>query len=492
MIDIIIDFFLNVYDSIGIQGLGFGALGAGFLLFLYFYLRRRLNYFNRAQNYFEEGDFRKALSFLLVELDKNPSNKRALLMRADIKVKLGEYADAESDYYRLIYLKRSGDGIDTFEIKKRLLQPLYKRDKLLDMFKLSREILNTERHSAEALYYLALLYLGQLYYKEASKILAHLISIRPVMQQALFAYGVTLAQLNEFDKSLLYIKKAFDLDKSPLYELVLATIYYLMENYAGSRAILKAMKIDDKVLDKKMQYFFSLRLNAFCNINLGLYDEAEEIFKLFYNEFTNRKQGKDLKERDINIYDEFGKKKRSLSKKSGKGIGNDSSTVNEYFKLKEVAIEEGQLGSVSYEGFTFSSRFIDIEGLTQETRAALDLGFSMLKAKHLNEASSFFQEIKTSHPEVIGFKKIIDLINQKQKSTSHSVNNGYWIPPERESTERIIAAKKRRYELWEYLEVWEREAIRPYSLLLITGFISRRQLSPLLLFNLRRNFKLDF
>ena len=208
MVDIVLDFFIRVYKAVGIQGFG---IGLGFLIaavWLSIYFQRQHNPFARAKRFFEAGHLKRAYSFLLIELDRNPSNKIALYMKADILLKREEYEQAERDYYRLIDLKRPGDGIDPFEIKLKLLCPLYQQNKLLELYKISKDILNTEKNNAEALYYFALLYLGQLYYKEAAKILDRLISIRPNMHEAHFAHSVACIQMKKYDESLISIKRA--------------------------------------------------------------------------------------------------------------------------------------------------------------------------------------------------------------------------------------------------------------------------------------------
>ncbi|HUT66552.1 MAG TPA: tetratricopeptide repeat protein, partial [Spirochaetota bacterium] len=154
MVDIIIDFFIKVYSSVGLQGFGIGLVLVVGSVWISLFLRKKLNPFRRATSLYEAGHLKRAFSLLLLELEKNPRNKQALLMRAEIHIQQEEYSDAERWYYRLIGLKKPGDGIDTFDIKQRLLKPLYHEQKLLDLLNLSKEILHTEKNSPPALYYL--------------------------------------------------------------------------------------------------------------------------------------------------------------------------------------------------------------------------------------------------------------------------------------------------------------------------------------------------
>ena len=222
----LIDFFLRMYDTIGIAGVFIGGIFGFLVVSLYFFLNKKLNIFRRAQKYYNKGNLHKALYLLSVVLQKKHSNKKALLMKADIECKLEDYANAEKDYYRLIDLKQPGDGIDVYMVRKRLLKPIYKQDKIYVAFNLAKEILYLEKNNPEALYYLGLIYLSQLYYKEASEIQARLILNRPQMHQVLFAHAVTLAQLNQFESSLVYIKQALVVNKTPLNKISYSCIQY--------------------------------------------------------------------------------------------------------------------------------------------------------------------------------------------------------------------------------------------------------------------------
>jgi len=289
MLDIIIDFFIKVYNAVGLQGLGIGLVLVAGSVWVSFFLRKKFNLFRRAKSLYEAGHLKRAFSLLLLELEKNPRNNHALLMRAEIHVQRGEYRDAENWYYRLIGLKKPGDGIDIFDIKQRLLKPLYREQKLLDLLNLSKEILHTEKNNPPALYYLGLLYMGQLYYREAKTILDRLISVRPMMHEALFAHAVVLLQLNNVEKAVNSLKRAIELHRETHYDLALSYAYYLSGNYEESKNILTAFGPRVDRFDTERQYLFSLRLLAFCNINLGIREDAVEIFGELYEIIGERK-----------------------------------------------------------------------------------------------------------------------------------------------------------------------------------------------------------
>ena len=162
-----------------------------------------------------------------------------------------------------------------------------------------------------------------------------------------------------------------------------------------------------------------------------------------------------------------------------------SNLVDEYYKLKEFAIAEGYEIGMRRESIASSSRFLDLEGITSKTRAALDLGFALIRAKKLQEALSFFNELRKTNPEVIGLNKITELI--KKKAGDESIKDERVL----EKKEKKVS-KKKSYELGEYLALWEKEGIRPYSLVMAAGFSTKKQLSPLLLFSRGGRFSLDF
>ena len=84
MADIIIDFFINIYSAVGLQGLGIGLVLVIAFIWISFFLRKKLNPYRRAKRLYEAGHLKRAFALLLLELEKNPRNKQALLMRADI------------------------------------------------------------------------------------------------------------------------------------------------------------------------------------------------------------------------------------------------------------------------------------------------------------------------------------------------------------------------------------------------------------------------
>ncbi len=524
----LIDLFTRLYNSIGAAGVLSGIIAGFFLLSVYFSLRRKFNIFKRAERNYNRGKRHRALVLLSTLLEKKTSDKQALLMKADIERDQGDYASAEKDYYRLIDFKKSGDGIDVFEMKGRLLLPLYRQDKLLETLNLSGELLSIEKGNAEALYYLGLIFISQLYYKDAVKILERLIYNRPLMHQALFAGAVTLVQLKDFEKSLLYIKRALALDSNSFYKLIYAGIQYLMENYTRAKDTVKGIPVKEKALDTVKQFIFSLRLNAFCSSMLGLFDEAIAGFKTIHELSIKSKKNVEPGTNAGMVYDEFGKKNagwpsdkgaspiigqqsdkevspiigQQSDKEASPIIGQQSdkgaspatgdSPLHTYFRLKEVAIDEGEIAAARSEGLTSSKQFLDLMGLSAQTRAALDVGLCLVKSGRFSEAHSFLKEIKTQHPEVLGMHKVLGLIEEQEKNVSGKKKGDTDYPAIRRSTEKIIKEKRGRYELWEYIREWEKNSIRPYHLLILSDITSKKQLSPILLLKVKDNFKLDF
>jgi tetratricopeptide (TPR) repeat protein len=488
MVDIIMDFFIKVYNAVGLQGLGVALVVVIAAVWISLFLRRKLNPFRRAKQQYETGNLKKAFSFLLVELEKNPQSKQALLMKADILLELGEYREAESWYYRLIDLKRPGDGIDIFEIQKRLLKPLYHQQKLLDLFNLARELLRMEKNCPSALYYLGLLYMGQLYYREAKKILDRLISVRPRMHEALFAHAVALNQLNELEGALVSLKQAVKVHEEILYNLVLAFTYYNIGNYTESGNILKAINLRFNTFGEEGQYLFALRLSAFCDMKLGRWEEAVDQFRELYDIIGERKGGlthQKLSPEDITLYSEFGRKREIAARAGADQKCMDNSIASEYYKLKEFLIEERKDSSVPRESLASSSRFLDIEGLNSKTWAALDLGLAMVSGNMLDTAIEFFEKLKNTYPELVGLKRLIGLI----RNTKKEENGKSQVSQEQRGA---LGARARGRGLDDYLEEWEKGGVRPYSLILIAGFSTKKQLSPLILFTRTGKFDLDF
>ena len=126
-----------------------------------------------------------------------------------------------------------------------------------------------------------------------------------------------------------------------------------------------------------------------------------------------------------------------------------------------------------------------MKGLYRSTEAGLDLCLAMLRAGSLEQAQSLMATLRKQQPEVLGLKRLIELIDEERERII-SMQNDVPQTVRSASTERVIRRKGRGYKLWEYVEEWERRAVRPYELLIISGFTSRKMLSPGVLLSKRR------
>jgi len=479
----VIKFFSDSYSYIGLIGLLSGTIVAISGVFVYLFFKKKTNPFNRALKMYAKGNIEKSRVLLRIELNKNPTNRKALHLIADIECQEGDYRNAEKDYYRLLDLKKPGDDIDVQIVRKKLLEPLYRQEKLSETLNMIRQILSLEKTNAISLYYLSLLYLGQLYYKEAEVFLEKLIRNRPEMSQALFAYSVTLAQVHNFENSLQYMKKVMEIEEKPLYRLCLAVIYYLNRNYSISRDTLTQIKKAERVFSSK-QYLLFLRLDAFVNYMLGSYIEAGRKFKNLYEYYNKGEPDKNILVGDAGIYNEFGKKKNISAIKPVQDK-KTSSIFKEYFELKEIALEQNGALRFKQSEELSSSRFLGIEGLTSQTWAAMDYGFAMIKCGELEKAHNFFLSLKKEYPEIIGLKGFLQLISEKIEVAHNKMEHFNNIS---NLTEKVISRGKRKYELWEYIARWEKDSIRPYHLLIAGGFTTRKQLNPALLYRATKLF----
>ncbi|MBN2324060.1 MAG: tetratricopeptide repeat protein [Spirochaetes bacterium] len=481
-LDLILDVIIGIYRAVGLQGLGAALVIVIAATWTSLFLRRRLNPYRRAQSFYGAGNLKRAFSLLLIELEKNPGNKQAALMRADIHTAREEYAEAESWYYRLIYQKKPGDGIDTFWVRKKLLKPLYHRQKLLDLLNLAREILDSEKNCPEALYYLGLLYMGQLYYREANTILDRLVKVRPRMHEALFAQAVALIQLNKDSAAVVALRRAIEIRGDILYELVLSFAMYLSEDYAGCRELLSAMGLDVGKFETERQYLFALRLRAFCDVMLGNTEDSVETFKEIAG-IVGQKKGqpsKKITKEEIAIYNEFGRVQQSPKKVETRGEAGEVSVTGDYYRLKEFLIEEKKDKSLPRDSLASSTRFLDVEGLNAGTWASLDLGLAMVSGDMLEDAVAFFEDLKRAHPELVGLKRLVDIVRKKHAGD---------VPDT--GTEQRPEKKRGGRDLDEYLAVWKRYGIRPYAIMLITEFSAKKQLNPLVMFSRNGRFALD-
>jgi tetratricopeptide (TPR) repeat protein len=429
--------------------------------------------------------------FLSIVLDKNSHDKKALLLKAEIEMQRGDYADAERDYYSLIDLKTPGDEIDIFAIKTRALKALYEQDKPYAALTLVNEILTIETSNPAGLYYLGRVFLDQLYYGEASRIFDRVIHNRPRMHEALLANAVALAQLGNFERSHENIKKARELDDTFLSKLVCACVLYLTENHRGAMVLLDAIHGTEKAFDNKRQYHFYLKLSAFCCLMLGNHDQALERFRTLAEKVDKPEKIQRNRDASQEVYDEFGKKKSTSEEPGIKGKRNGGDLSREYYLLKEAEWEHRRRSGDPAEGVN-ESQFLDIAGLSQTAWALLDLGFAALNAGRFSQARTILQGLGEKHHEVLGMNKIIELIKVHESVRASGEKNQDIESNINRSTERVIAGKNRPYELWEYLTEWKKNGIRPYHLVFAAGMTSKKQLNPFLLFKTVKNLGLDF
>ncbi|MFW6138942.1 MAG: tetratricopeptide repeat protein [Spirochaetota bacterium] len=489
MINLLAEFFSGIYQSIGIQGVIFFAFFILLFFWLFIYIKRKFSPFQRAKNYYDKGQQEEALKYIFRELSGNPLHKKALYMKAEIELQRQQYAWAEKDLQLLLDLKKPGDEIDQREIKKKLLSALFSQNKLLQTLNLAKSILKLEPVNPEALYYLSVIYLGQMYYKEASRMLDTVVRNRPGMHQAHFAYAAALAQLRDYGKALRHINRALELDndQSFLYRVCCAGIHFLMENYGIALDVLKSVSFSEKLLRNNKQNLFWLRLNAFSNYMLEQYDEACTFFQRACHVAEESNISKDSmntqKKPQAIIYNEYGARQNKPF--DSKNNDNKSSIYNsplyDYLKLREVALQEGVSPGTKNSAKMNSSSFLDIEGLSPKTFAALDYAFCLIKAGYLKQACSFLHKVRKAHPEVVGLKRLIGFIDEKinDREKAAQGNGNAFLE---ESTQSVISRKQRRYELWEYVHQWEKKSIGPADILIGCGFRCKKFLSPHILF----------
>ena len=480
------EFFITLlyrfYALIGITGLLIGGSAALCIVLLFAFLNVRLNAYQKAVTQYEKKNFGKARFYIAIELQRHPLHRQATLLKARIDVQLGAYREAEEQFFRLIDLKTPGDGIDVLEIKTELLDSLFAQHKLYDTYNLCKEILRVSHTNAGALYYMGLIYIGQLYFREAEEILTLLIKNRPGHHEALCAAGVAAAQLGDYERAESFMKKSLDIVKKPLYTLLYAGISFFLEKYVQALSLLESRESDARHFEIKEQLLFSLRLKAFCQYKHARYEEAAAQFTKVMSMLYEDEGRTPQTHNKITTYNEFGKFQKTSNIEEEKESGVQNSAIRDYYRLKEVAIEAGKGALFNREKTSLSGRLLDIEGLSSKTFTALDVGFSLVKGGRYSEAKAFFQDVQERHPEVLGLKHVVEMIADKiQEEAKGKEGKKQDLREVEKSTKKIIQKKARRFELWEYVEAWEKTVIRPYHLLRAGGYMARVQLKPSLL-----------
>ncbi len=515
--EIIYNFVFTLSKKINLPVILIILTGFLFLILVYLRIRRLINPFKRALSLFRKGNYVKTLVYTDYYLEKNPTDKKALILRADTELQLGMYVEAERDYYQLLFKKVKGDGVDTLDVKKKLLKALYHQDRVYETFILAKEILKLERTSAEALYYLALIYLGQLYFHEADRIFKRLMLNRPQTPEIFFAKCINDAQMKRFEDALASINRAIELKENIIYSLVRSSINYFLENYKEAEKEISKLPNYRDAYKEINQYLFYLKLTAMINYMLRSYDRAGLAFKMAVDQIEkNRSSGPGSAFKNVggagktgekiekvkSSYGLYGENGRLRTLNSENGIKRNpvadyerrmekrlSPAVEEYLKLKEVAIEEGKADLFVKRNVNDPFSLLDIDGLTDRTWIHIGYLFSMVKGKMYGEAKEFLLDLRKDHPEIVGLKRIGDLIDEKIEDEK---NNAISLEYIREKSVRLADKKKKRYELWEYIEEWEKRIVKPFELIKVAGFSTKKQLNPVILFKKDTKFTLDF
>ena len=202
---------------------------------------------------------------------------------------------------------------------------------------------------------------------------------------------------------------------------------------------------------------------------MGRFDRAVHLLQLVYNMVKQKQPSKAV------LYNNSGMMQKEEE------TGESTPLFDEYYRLLEVAAEQGKKLPPPRK----PSGMLDLKGLYRSTEAGLDLCFAMLREGALEQARDLMADLRKQQPEVLGLKRLAQLIDEEQERTM-SMRRDAPHKLRSSSTERVIRGKGRGYKLWEYVEEWERRAVRPYELLIITGFTSRKMLSPGILLSKRR------
>jgi tetratricopeptide (TPR) repeat protein len=471
----------NSYSISSLVGAGSVIILSIAIFFIVLSIKRRVNPLIRALRQFEKGRYEQSLVGVTIELERNPDNRVALLLRADAESALGRFPDAARDYYRLIHQKKPGDGIDVLEVKKKLLLPLYNEENLLELHNMCVEIQKSEPNCPEAMYYLGLLFLGQMYYDRAAEQLGALVRNRPHMHDAYFALGLAQCQGGKYDEALGAMTKAAELETSQLYHLCSAAISYLKGDFRRCLELLRVVPHREDAFENRKQYLFSIRLRAFGNYRLGRYERALHTLQVMHN----LRWGVGIQSNTL--YDRNGTLRtpspKNIEQKNTVPVGIDpgdvepettkESALSGYYRLKEVAAEEGRLSSSLKDPL----RILDLVGLSPLTESAIGLGFAMIRAGNPGAASELLKQLRNEHPELLGLGRIIQLIDEELERTENTREDKP-SSLSQNSTQRVVRGGGKGYRLWEYIEAWEESAVRPYQLLIMAGLTSRKMLSP--------------
>jgi tetratricopeptide (TPR) repeat protein len=272
-----------------------------------------------------------------------------------------------------------------------------------------------------------------------------------------------------------------DIEKKPLYILLHEAVLFFLEKYSQALSLLESESDGKRHFQKRAQLIFSLRLRAFCHYRLARYEKASEQFKKVYFTLEEPEVLTPPRQEHTGTYNELGRVQKAPRTENMSEIRVQNDAIRDYYHLKEVSIEAGK-GTLFIRGDTsFSTRLLNLEGLSPKTWAALDVGFSLVRGRLYSEAKAFFQEVHERHPEVLGLKRVIEMIDEKTQKDAAGAKQKEGLRGAEKSTKKILEKKARSFELWEYVEAWEKTVVRPYHMVHAAGYTARVQLKPSLL-----------
>jgi tetratricopeptide (TPR) repeat protein len=507
-----------------------GIVAAGLLVLLvYLSIRKRYHPYLRAVKHRERGDLAGARGFLALAMEDSEYRNRALLLRADIATETGAYGEAIKDYSMVLQLKKPGDGIDPEEARTRLLYPLYREGRIMELNNLCREMLQARPGSPDARYYLGLIYLSMLYAGEAVRLLAEAVRVRPGMHQALFALAVALALQRRYPDALRRMAQARAADDQTAYKLAHAVILHLAGKYQESVNLCGSLPKTGSGYRVRRLHHLYLRLRGMNSFRLGDYAEARRQLQLLYRELqeyyvapetgapvapgaegsvpsgrSTAGRSNSGGETPTGVYDQFGKARTAAqSPQQGSHQGKPESSLQEYYRLKEVALEEGRVNLVKT--MPSPNRILDIEGLSEVSRAALGAVFTLARREQWDDTLQALDRAAAAHPEVLGLRRLRAVLLEAKPGAEEERGRQTSDEKGGAGRERAIseASKERtrpgpsgreklpRFTLEDYLSRWENEMLKAHHLADAAGFISRKRLNPVILFRKEGRFGLD-
>ncbi len=309
---------------------------------------------SKAEQLEKEGNLEEALKIFLRALKKDPNNVDVLWHLARINEDMGRYLEAIGYYQQILKLNKQSALFSKFDVLKRIGLLYYHSGYEVEAFGPLYRAYRLNSMDKDVNYALGLIAASQGFFNIALRFLEGALPFMKKNAEFFKYYGLVLMQLNKYDRCLEAFETAVKLNPvDPMLKVLLGSVLVRFGRASSQRAvtILEPVAEDPKDL-KPVAIFILYRALGFAYMNMGVYDKAENYFKMAYEQ--SQSAGLDKWKADslmdiVMLYAKAGRYEDALNYVNGVALaGGDIAAVDELSKVlmavhdEELSKQEGE------------------------------------------------------------------------------------------------------------------------------------------------------